>query len=527
VTTAALAKFQTSKTQIIHRTDAHRGLKTTRRTMPANTIRSNVNLDLADDMARFYADPLGFVMYAFPWGEGSLEGFDGPDQWAIGFLTEVGRQVKANNFDFVNPVKPLYFSTASGHGIGKSAMVAWLILWIMSTRPNCKGTVTANTAQQLRSKTWSELAKWYGLCVTKHWFVLNAGSMGSLNMYAKAAPEKHRVDAQTCEERNSEAFAGQHAATSTSFYIFDEASAVPDKIFEVREGGLTDGEPMCFDFGNPTRNTGRFYENMIGRHRDKYTRTFVDSRTVKITNKELFKAWAEAYGEDSDFFKVRVKGEFGSSGSLQFINGDQVRACVNKDVIIHPFDPVVVGVDVARFGDDQSVICVRQGRDAESQGWHKFSGVDTMELAARVVEVANDKKADQVFIDGGGVGGGVVDRCRQLGLDVMEINFGGKATDPRYSNMRAQMWGNMKEAIGDGIRLPDDYDLISDITGLEYGYTLKNQIQLERKEDAKKRGIASPDLADALALTYALPVAPTRFGYAGDAQAQSEYNPYE
>jgi hypothetical protein len=494
--------------------------------MKANTTPSPED-GLVDDMARFYADPLGFVQFSFPWGEGTLKGFDGPDDWAVGFLTDIGAAVKAGNFNGSDAIDPLRFSTSSGHGIGKSAMVAWLILWIMSTRPKCKGVVTANTAAQLRSKTWSELSKWWNLSITKHWFVYNGGSMGSLNIYAKADPEGWRFDAQTCEERNSEAFAGNHAASSTSAYIFDEAGGIPDKIFEVREGGLTDGEPMVFDFGNPTRNTGRFRDNMIGRYRKAYNRRFIDSREVKITNKRLIQEWLDTYGEDSDFFKVRVRGQFGSSGALQFIDTDKVRACIEQDVPVQPFDPVVLGVDVARFGDDQSVICVRQGRDAESQGWHKFSGVDTMELSARVVEVANAKRADQIFIDGGGVGGGVVDRCRQLGLDVVEVNFGNKATSPLYANMRAQCWGNMRAAIYDGIRIPQDEDLVSDLTGLEYGYNLRNLIQLEKKEDAKRRGIASPDLADALSLTYAYPVAPTRMGFTGDVSAvQVEYNPF-
>jgi hypothetical protein len=489
-----------------------------------------VHLDdqLALDISQFYADPLSHVLFSYPWGQGSLAGFDGPDEWARGFLIELGEEVKARGFDGHTAVDPIQFSTASGHGIGKSAMVAWLIRWIMDTRPHSKGVVTSNTAQQLRSKTFSELSKWSSLGITKHWYQLNSGTMGALNMYHKASPDTWRVDGQTCEERNSESFAGLHAASSTPFYIFDEASAVPDKIFEVREGGLTDGEPMTFDFGNPTRNTGRFYENMKGRFRHRYKRRFIDSRDVKITNKEVFNRWIEDYGTDSDFVKVRVLGEFPSAGALQFISGDAARACVDMEVSVQPHDPLVLGVDVARFGDDESVIFVRQGRDAESQGLHRFRNLDTMQLAAKVVEVATAKNPDAVFIDGGGVGGGVIDRCRQLGLPVTEINFGSKATQPGYANLRAQMWGNLRDAITDGIRLPDDPDLITDLTGLEYGYTLRNEIRLERKEDAKKRGIASPDLGDALALTYVFPVYPSRLGYDGSASATtSDYNPYD
>jgi hypothetical protein len=486
----------------------------------------SLDVELATDIATFYADPLGHVLYSYPWGEGQLRGFEGPDSWARGFLQDLGDEVRKRGFDGHSAVDPIQFSTASGHGIGKSALTAWLIRWIMDTRPFSKGIVTANTAEQLRTKTWAELAKWHHMGVTKHWYHLNSGG-GSMNMYHLDHRETWRVDAQTCREENSEAFAGLHAAQATPFYIFDEASAVPDKIFEVREGGLTDGEPMTFDFGNPTRNTGRFFENMQGRFRHRYIRRHIDSRDVKITNKRLFQGWIEDYGIDSDFVKVRVLGQFPSAGELQLIPTADVRECIGLEVVVQPHDPLIMGVDVARFGGDQSVIYLRQGRDAESQGVHKFRGLDTMQLAARVVEIARDKSPDTVMIDGGGVGGGVVDRCRQLGLDVVEINFGSKATQPGFANMRAQMWGNLRDAIKDGIRLPDDPDLVSDLTGLQYGYTLRNELKLERKEDAKKRGLPSPDLADALALTYAIPVYPSRIGYQSAATVTSaEYDPF-
>jgi hypothetical protein len=285
---------------------------------------------------------------------------------------------------------------------------------------------------------------------------------------------------------------------------------------------------MTFDFGNPTRNTGRFYENMQGRFRHRYKRWYIDSRDVKITNKELFKQWIDDYGIESDFVKVRILGQFPDAGELQFIPTSDVRACVDLEVAVAPHDALVMGVDVARFGDDQSVILLRQGRDAESQGLHSYRGVDTMTLAAEVSRLASEKNPDAIFIDGGGVGGGVVDRCRQLGLDVIEVNFGAKATQSMYANMRAQCWGNMRTAIKDGIRLPDDEDLVTDLTGLEYGFNMRNQVLLEKKEDAKKRGINSPDLADALALTYAYPVAPSRDGYRGDAAMRSiDYNPFD
>ena len=488
----------------------------------------NIDAFIADEMAACYADPLRHVLISYPWGvAGSLEGRVGPDTWQREFLIELGSEVKKRGFNGVTAVDPIQFSTASGHGIGKSCMTAWVIRWIMDTRPHAKGIVTANTSEQLRTKTWAELAKWHHLGLTKHWWVLNAGGGGSMNMYNRLHKETWRVDAQTCREENSESFAGLHSASSTPFYIFDEASAIPDKIFEVREGGLTDGEPMTFDWGNPTRNTGRFFENMLGRFRHRFNRRHIDSREVAITNKAVFARWIEDYGIDSDFVKVRVLGVFPDAGELQFIPTDWVNQCIQGETFVGPQDALVMGVDVARFGDDESIIYLRQGRDAESRGIHRYRGIDTMHLAGEVARIANEKRPDAIFIDGGGVGGGVVDRCRQLALEVIEVNFGAKATQRGFANMRAQMWGNMKAAIKDGISLPDDDDLRMDLTGLEYGYNIRKDIQLEKKEEAKKRGLSSPDIADALALTYAFPVAPTRAGFDGQQhyEAQHDYDP--
>jgi hypothetical protein len=488
---------------------------------------AETSLDIAELMAECYADPLKHVMVSYPWGTGSLTGRDGPMEWQRGFLIEVGQEVKARGFDGINAVEPIRFSTASGHGIGKSCLTAWLIRWIMDTRVNATGTVSANTNAQLRAKTWSELARWHHLGLTKHLWKLNAGGAGSMNMYRIGHSETWRVDAQTSKEENSEAFAGQHEVTSTSFYIFDEASGIGDKIYEVREGGLTDGEPMLFDFSNPTRNSGRFKENMVGRHRARYIRRHIDSRTVEITNKALFKQWIEDYGIDSDFVKVRILGQFPDASSLQFIPTSYFTKNVNLEVVVTPTDPLVMGVDVARFGDDQSVIWLRQGRDAESQGCWVYREVTTMHLAGEVARIAAEKSPDAIFIDGGGVGGGVVDRCRQLGMEVIEVNFGEKATQTGAANMRAQCWINLKDALKDGIRLPDDPDLRTDMTSVEYGYDPRNNVLLEKKEHMKARGLMSPDKCDALALTYAFPVLPNRAGYGGEqyAKTQSEYDP--
>lgn len=479
---------------------------------------------LAQDMGRFYDDPLGFVLYAFPWNTDKtlqlvklpepwamLYGCEyGPDEWACEFLEDIGRQVKARGFDGQTPVAPIQYAVASGHGIGKSAMAAWLVLWIMSTRPHSRGVVTANTAEQLSSKTWAGVAAWLSRAVNRHWFNLTTGK-GAMRLTQVDHPDTWRVDAQTSREENSESFAGLHAASSTPWYLFDEASAIPAKIWEVAEGGKTDGEPMHFVFGNPTRNTGAFAE-CFGKQRHRWITRQIDSRAVAITNKRLLDEWVRDYGEDSDFVRVRVRGVFPKASSLQFIGRDLVDTAMSRSDITERTvgRACAVGVDVARFGDDQSVIATRIGRDGRTVPPKKFRELDTMQLASKVSEHVTSLRPmglkPVVFVDGGGVGGGVVDRLRQLGVDCIEVQFGGKADDPRkYLNKRAEMWGRMKAWL-EGGALPRSEDLATDLTAVEYQFTAADQIQLESKEHMKARGLASPDEGDAYALTFAYPV---------------------
>lgn len=461
----------------------------------------------------------------FPWGEsGPLAAYKGPRKWQWEYLEALGEQIKERGFDGVHAVDPIQIATASGHGIGKSCLTAWLILFIMSTRAHAKGVVTSNTSDQLRTKTWAELGRWYKLCATRDWFVYNAGR-GNMSLVSKHSPETWRVDAMTCREEQAESFAGLHAANSTPFYLFDEASAVPDVIWEVSDGGLTDGEPMRLVFGNPTRNSGKFFE-CFNRNKHRWLNFQIDSRDVAGTNKELFAQWVDDYGDDSDFVRVRVRGVFPRAGSMQFIPGDLVQEAMRTDHMPYVYEsmPRLLGVDVARFGDDQSVIVRRQGRKVWPM--RKFRGLDTMQLAAVVIEEIRSFDPAAVFVDGVGVGAGVVDRLRSLGYSVFDVQSGASAQDKqRYRNKRAEMWGEMREWLKDTPTLPDDRDLESALTGLEYGYTVSGQIQLESKADAKARGLASPDEADALAMTFAEPVAPAATSSRYET-AETEYDLY-
>lgn len=501
---------------------------------PVTKPSAQIEVELAEQVSRFYDDPLGFVLWAFDWDEGDLEGFDGPDTWQIEELNAIGDDVRDRNFNGVDPVTPIQTSIASGHGIGKSAFTAWIILWIMATRPYCKGVVTANTSDQLRTKTWGELGKWHKRCIVGHWFEWNNGR-GSMNIYHKAYPESWRVDAQTCREENSESFAGLHAANSTPFYIFDEASAVPDKIWEVAEGGKTDGEPMHFVFGNPTRNSGAFHQT-FHKQKHRWRTAQIDSRTAKMTNKEQIEKWKNDWGEDSDFFRVRVLGRFPKASDMQFIPNDLVSAAMGRRTPFMPSDPLICGVDVARGGDDNNMVQFRRGFDAYSEKTYRIPGEKTrnsMQLVAKLTDIFDRHKPHVVFLDETGLGGPIVDRLRQMNYNVVGVNFGANAIQEKYHvNMSAEMWAKMRQWLYAGGCLKDHPELETDLTGRLFDHDNKNRIVLERKKDMKARGLASPDWADALALTFAQPVAPLdldRYGNAMDSDltvySNDEYDP--
>ena len=451
-----------------------------------------------DKVARWAGDPLAFVLEAFAWGEGELAGHAGPRSWQAAILTDIGQRIRSGSaID-----DALQIAVASGHGIGKSALVSMTILWALVTRIDTRAVVTANTERQLTTKTWPELAKWHRLCTLRDSFTYTATSLYS----ADPLHEKTwRVDAIPWSLNNTEAFAGLHNKGRRVLVVFDEASAIPDEIWQVAEGALTDAdtEIIWLAFGNPTRNTGRFRE-CFGSLRHRWQTQQIDSRTVEGVNTSQMAKWVEDYGEDSDFVRVRVRGVFPRAGSSQFISADAVEAAQTRQLgFVDPGWPCVLGVDIARFGDDQSVIRGRQGRNGRVFLPIKWRGMDTVYSAGRIAEAIDLYQPSAVFIDGGGVGGGVVDILKSRGYRVIEVNFGSAAKAvTKYANKRAEMWGDMRDWLETGTIDPDQ-QLSDDMQAPEYGFDKDGRILLEKKSDMKKRGLASPDDGDALALTFA------------------------
>jgi len=447
--------------------------------------------DLVDAIGEFFYDALGFVYFAFPWGKKGtiLENEDGPDDWQVDILNDLSEGT-------LTVKEAIQIAVRSGHTIGKTALISWIILWFISTRPHPQVVVTANTETQLNTKTWRELSKWHNISINKHWFTWTA-----TKFYHNAHPETWFAAAIPWSIARAQAFAGAH--DKYVLIIFDEASEIADIIWETAEGSVNTEGAIWVVFGNPTKGTGRFCE-CFGKYRHRWITREIDSRDSKRANRVQIAKWIEDYGEDSDFVRIRVKGMPPRRATNQFISLETVEKCQRYKAEGFESFAKILGVEVARFGDDKSVIRLRQGRKVFPG--RKFHGLDTMQYADKVVESINEHDPDYVFVDGGGVGGGVIDRLKQLGHKdlVIEVNFGSKAMDEKkYANKRAEMWDYMKQYLEAGAEIDDDKELRDDLVGPEYGYNAKQQLQLEKKEDMKDRGIASPDDADAIALTFA------------------------
>jgi len=325
-----------------------------------------------------------------------------------------------------------------------------------------------------------------------------------------------RIDMVPWSERNTEAFAGLHNQGKRILLLKDEASAIPDLIWEVSEGALTDRDTQIIDiaFGNPTKNKGRFRECFPGgKFSHRWKSDTIDSRTVPITNKEQIQRWIDDYGEDSDFVRVRVRGVFPRIDAESFIPFELANNAIERE-IVQQGGAIVLGVDVGRFGDDPSVIYPRCGRDGITRAIEIFYSLDTMTFAGKVAASFLRLGATICMVDSGGVGGGVVDRLRQLQIPVIEVDFGSKpdeyATDGvKYANKRAEIWGSMREWLRGGsvplISTGENITLVDELIGPTFALTKAEAIQLESKKEMRSRGIPSPNVADALACTFAYP----------------------
>jgi hypothetical protein len=480
-----------------------------------NTIYSAQ--DEQELMARLWSpiikdNPLAFVLYVFPWGKAGtpLEHFAGPRKWQREVLQELADHIKQNNgkVDF----DTFRMATSSGRGIGKSALVSWLVLWMLTTRIGSTTIVSANSEAQLRSVTWAEITKWLSMSMNTHWFEVSATRVMPAKWLTELVERDLKlgtrywgVEGRLWSAENPDSYAGVHNFSGVML-VFDEASGIDDSIWSVAAGFFTENTPNRFwlAFSNPRRNSGYFYETFHAK-RDFWRNKIVDARTVENTDKNVYQQIIDEYGADSSQAHVEVYGQFPSASDDQFIPANVVDDAMARERYKDLSAPIVIGVDPARFGADSTVIAVRQGRDIIEIRKHK--GDDTMETVGRIIEAIEEYKPALINIDEGGLGAGVVDRLKEQRYKIRGVNFANKAKNPMmYGNKRAEMWGDMREWLKSA-SIPKDRYLKTDMISPLMKPDSKGAIFLESKKDMKARGLASPDAADAIALTFAYPVA--------------------
>jgi hypothetical protein len=458
------------------------------------------DLMLAEDMGDFYDDPLKFVSYAFDWQHGDLEGWDGPDEWQREFLTRLGEAIRNRV-----PNEPIRFAVKTGRGPGKTAVEAWLILWLMSTRPHFAGFATANTGDQLDDKLWRELALWWQRAINKHWFQWTA-----TRFYQVDHKTTWGVDALKWSENNPDALGGLHNAGRGQAAIVDEGSGVPAPIYDVIDATMTDPDSFQFVFGNPMRKSGRFYE-LFTRFAHRWLNMTVDCRRAKAPNQRKILEDIEDWGLDSDHIRINVLGEFPEQDAETLIPLPLIEAArVRKAEGCERYRPIW-GVDPARFGDDRTAFVIRRHRRTEhTDAWR---GLNTMQvvgrLKARWEECTIDERPSHIIVDVIGIGAGIVDRLQELSTDgvlddtsIVGINVSeSPAVKARFRKLRDEMYWKGREWFeGRDVECSDE-QIGAELADVLYSYHSGGQIKVESKDDIKERLGRSPDIGEAFLLS--------------------------
>lgn len=435
---------------------------------------------------------------------------------------------------------------AACKGPGKTAVLAILMWQFLFTRRQSKVGATSISGDNLQDCLWAELAKWQ----LRSPMLMAAFEWQKTRIVAKDLPEAHFATARKWSKEadataQADTLAGLHA--DYILFVIDECGGVPDSVAVSAEACLSGGkESRMLIAGNTTQCEGPLWR-ACGSEKHLWTTVHItgdpdDQKRSPRVSPEWARQQIAAHGAENPWVLANVFGRFPPSSSLNFIGLEFFNAAVTREAVAGIEDAFVIGVDVARFGSDESVIFFRKGLDARHWPAIRYRGIETTELAARVAQYAREYSADAVFVDGGGVGGGVVDRLRQLRVPgVIEVQFGGKSdritfgeATAVYDNKAAEMWGHGREWMKHGA-LPEDNQLRKECTERRYFYNQRygrDAIALESKEDMMKRGLESPNMADAFFLTFAWPVTASRRsgGIPGQERrttdVQSEYDPF-
>ncbi len=425
-------------------------------------------------------------------------------------------------------------------GPGKSALLAWVALWFLLCFPHPKVVCTSITADNLKDNLWTEIAKWLARSpLLKKQFEWSAERVVSKRhpetWWASARAWPKTADAS----QQSNTLAGIHA--DHVLFLIDEAGGIPDAVVATAEAGLANADPArgttakILLAGNPTHLEGPLYRACTRERALWWVKEISSDPDDPNRTPRVSVQWAREqiakYGRDNPWVLVNVFGQFPPGQSNALIGVEEANQATQRTLPESSYIDAarILGVDVARFGDDCTVLFPRQGRVALKP--KVFRNLSTMDVADHVARSIDTWSPDATFVDQTGIGAGVVDRLRQLGHVIIGVDNASSplTATPRFLNRRVEMWWLMGEWIRSGGCLPDDAELVSELTAPAYKFDLTGKTVLESKKDLKARGLPSPDRADALALTFAAPVVRRPLAIPGARRghhAVTDYDPF-
>lgn len=421
-----------------------------------------------------------------------------PDEWQREFLAAIASGHRR-------------MSVRSGHGVGKSTTASWAMLWYLLTRYPVKVVVTAPTSAQLYDALFAELKRW----VKELPPALNQLlEVKQERIELKSSATEAFISARTSRAEQPEALQGVHS--DNVMLVADEASGVPEQVFEAAAGSMSGHNAVTILLGNPVRSSGFFYDTHNRLKGEWWTKrvSCVDSPRVSTA---YVAEMASRYGDESNAYRIRVLGEFPRSDDDTIIPMELLDAAQHRDVAPSKTAPSIWGLDVARFGSDSSTLCKRKG-NAVTEPVRRWRNLDLMQLCGAVVAEyealpAGDRPLE-ILVDSIGLGAGVVDRLRELNLPARGINVSeSPAMGGTYRNLRAELWHKAKAWLeARDCKLPKDEDLIAELATVRYKFTSNGKVQVESKDEIRKRGLASPDKADSFVLTFASDAATVQYG---------------